>query len=68
LSDSKPGGDEETPVEAPRAAPVKRLNSHLLSAIPPERFFSQTVYLDSQFILAAPEMPFSQELIDTLEE
>ena len=36
--------------------------------ISPETFFSDPVYLDEQFILTAPEMPFSRELINALEE
>ena len=36
--------------------------------IPLDSYFSEPVYLESQFILAAPEMPFTGEMIKTLEE
>jgi HD-GYP domain-containing protein (c-di-GMP phosphodiesterase class II) len=36
--------------------------------IPPGSFFSQIVYLDSQFVLAAPEMSISPETIKALDE
>ncbi|MDR1506955.1 MAG: HD-GYP domain-containing protein [Treponema sp.] len=36
--------------------------------IPPESFFSKPVYLDNQFILTAPEVVFSRELIKALNE
>ena len=36
--------------------------------IPVNSYFSEPVYLENQFILAAPEMPISRELIKTLEE
>jgi HD-GYP domain-containing protein (c-di-GMP phosphodiesterase class II) len=56
VSDSNAAAAKSGP--AMRAYPVKD--------IPPGSFFSQTVYLDRQFLLAAPETPFLQELIDTL--
>jgi HD-GYP domain-containing protein (c-di-GMP phosphodiesterase class II) len=42
------------------------MRNYILKDIPPESFFSKTVYLDPQFILTAPEMPFSSQLIKTL--
>ena len=42
------------------------MNSYAVKDIPPESFFTKAVYLDSQFILTAPEMPFSAELIKNL--
>jgi hypothetical protein len=44
------------------------MKSFPVKDIPPDSFFSQLVYLDSQFVLAAPEMPFSSELIKVLQE
>jgi HD-GYP domain-containing protein (c-di-GMP phosphodiesterase class II) len=37
-----------------------------LDEIPADGFFSKTAYLDSHFVLAAPEMPFDSTLIETL--
>jgi HD-GYP domain-containing protein (c-di-GMP phosphodiesterase class II) len=42
------------------------MNSYSLGAIPPDSYFSRAVFLDGDFVLAAPEMPFSKELIDTI--
>jgi HD-GYP domain-containing protein (c-di-GMP phosphodiesterase class II) len=36
--------------------------------IPPNYFFTETVYLDDKFVVAAPEMPFTAELIQTLSD
>ncbi|MDR3174497.1 MAG: HD-GYP domain-containing protein [Treponema sp.] len=36
--------------------------------IPPNYFFSKTVYLDDDFVVAAPEMPFTPELIQILSD
>jgi HD-GYP domain-containing protein (c-di-GMP phosphodiesterase class II) len=47
---------------------VPRIKNFPVKDIPPDSFFSQLVYLDSQFILAAPEMPFTPEMIKTLRE
>ncbi|MDR1318259.1 MAG: HD-GYP domain-containing protein [Treponema sp.] len=44
------------------------MKKYSIKDIPPESYFTKMVYLDSQFILAAPEMPFSRELINTLLE
>jgi HD-GYP domain-containing protein (c-di-GMP phosphodiesterase class II) len=44
------------------------MKSYLLKDIPPESFFSKSVYLDNQFILAAPEMPFSADMAKALKE
>jgi HD-GYP domain-containing protein (c-di-GMP phosphodiesterase class II) len=44
------------------------LKSYTLKEIPPESFFSEPVYLDDQFILTAPEVRFSGDLIKILEE
>lgn len=44
------------------------MKSYNLKEIPPESFFSEPVYLDDQFILTAPEVRFSGELIKILEE
>jgi HD-GYP domain-containing protein (c-di-GMP phosphodiesterase class II) len=47
---------------------VPRIKNFPVKNIPPDSFFSQVVYLDSRFVLAAPEMPFTQEMIRTLQE
>jgi HD-GYP domain-containing protein (c-di-GMP phosphodiesterase class II) len=44
------------------------MNNFPLDGIPPSSYFSKPVYLDSQFLIAAPEMPFSTELIKTINE
>jgi len=44
------------------------MKKYSIRAITPEHFFSEPVYLDSHFILAAPEMPFTSGIIRTLEE
>jgi HD-GYP domain-containing protein (c-di-GMP phosphodiesterase class II) len=44
------------------------LKNYILKDIPVGSFFSKPVYLDTQFILTAPEVNFSQELISTLLE
>ena len=36
--------------------------------IPPNSYFSEPVYLEKHFPLAAPEMPFTREIINALEE
>ncbi|GHT57063.1 phosphohydrolase [Spirochaetia bacterium] len=38
------------------------MKSYPLGAIPPDSYFSQSVFLDDKFVLAAPETPFSPEL------
>ncbi len=42
------------------------MKGYIVKDIPPDSFFSTIAYLDNQFILAAPETPFSEELIRTL--
>jgi HD-GYP domain-containing protein (c-di-GMP phosphodiesterase class II) len=42
------------------------MKSHTVRDIPPNYFFTDTVYLDDEFVLAAPEMPFTAELIQSL--
>jgi HD-GYP domain-containing protein (c-di-GMP phosphodiesterase class II) len=42
------------------------MSKFIIKDIPPESFFSGPVYLDKKFILAAPEMPFSRELANTI--
>jgi HD-GYP domain-containing protein (c-di-GMP phosphodiesterase class II) len=44
------------------------LKNYTLKDIPAGSFFTKPVYLDTQFILTAPEVNFSQELITTLKE
>ncbi|MDR0623329.1 MAG: HD-GYP domain-containing protein [Treponema sp.] len=42
------------------------MRNYIITDIPPESYFSKAVYLDPQFILAAPETPFSSQLVKTL--
>jgi HD-GYP domain-containing protein (c-di-GMP phosphodiesterase class II) len=42
--------------------------SYPVAGIPPGSYFSETVYLDNRFVLAAPEMPFSREIISALQD
>jgi HD-GYP domain-containing protein (c-di-GMP phosphodiesterase class II) len=44
------------------------MKRYTVKDIPPNYFFSETVYLDDNFVVAAPEMPFTPELIQTLSE
>jgi HD-GYP domain-containing protein (c-di-GMP phosphodiesterase class II) len=60
LSDMK-APDEENPAQKP----VKK---YQVNEIKPEHFFSAPVYLDKQFILTAPEMRFTGEMIKALDE
>ena len=46
----------------------KKMKNYTGKEIPPGSFFSEPVFLERQFILAAPEMPFTQEMINALEE
>ena len=39
------------------------MKNFLVTEIPPDSFFAKGVYLDPSFILAAPEVPFSEDLI-----
>ena len=39
-----------------------------VKAIGLNSFFSETVYLDNAFVIAAPEMPFSKDIANTLEK
>jgi HD-GYP domain-containing protein (c-di-GMP phosphodiesterase class II) len=42
------------------------MKGYIVKDIPPESFFSTIAYLDNQFILTAPETPFSKGLIRAL--
>jgi HD-GYP domain-containing protein (c-di-GMP phosphodiesterase class II) len=42
------------------------MNRYAVNEITPESYFSKVVFLDSQFVLTAPEMPFSAALVNTL--
>ncbi|MDR3248882.1 MAG: HD-GYP domain-containing protein [Treponema sp.] len=44
------------------------MNWYALKDIPPNYFFTKTVFLDDDFVVAAPEMPITPELIQTLSE
>ncbi|MDR2159446.1 MAG: HD-GYP domain-containing protein [Treponema sp.] len=42
------------------------MKNYILKEIPPESYFSKAVYLDPQFILTAPEMAFSRDMVKAL--
>jgi HD-GYP domain-containing protein (c-di-GMP phosphodiesterase class II) len=42
------------------------MNKYAVNEITPESYYSKAVFLDSQFILTTPEMPFSAELVKNL--
>jgi HD-GYP domain-containing protein (c-di-GMP phosphodiesterase class II) len=44
------------------------MKNYLVEDIPEENFFSKPVYLDSQFVLAAPEMAFSGSIAKALKD
>jgi HD-GYP domain-containing protein (c-di-GMP phosphodiesterase class II) len=44
------------------------MKNYILGDIEIDSFFSKAVYLDNGFILAAPEMPFSEDLREILEK
>ena len=48
------------------AAENKKMKKYMLNEIPQGSFFSEPVFLDKQFIIAAPEMPFSKEITRAL--
>lgn len=43
------------------------MKKYVVKEIPLDSFFTKTVYLDESFVIAAPEMPFSEELSKSLE-
>ncbi|MDR1105552.1 MAG: HD-GYP domain-containing protein [Treponema sp.] len=42
------------------------MKNYLLKDIPPDSYFTKTVYLDDRFVIAAPEMPFTSDLVKIL--
>ncbi|MDR0656879.1 MAG: HD-GYP domain-containing protein [Treponema sp.] len=44
------------------------MRHYVLEEIPLNSYFSKTVYLDNQFILAAPETPFDEQLLKALQD
>ena len=42
------------------------MNKYIIRDIPKNSFFTKPLYLDKRFVLAAPEMPFSEELANSL--
>ncbi|MCL2805883.1 MAG: HD-GYP domain-containing protein [Treponema sp.] len=44
------------------------MNNYLIKEIQNKSFFSKIVYLDEAFVLTAPEMPFTEDLISLLEK
>ncbi|MCL2070372.1 MAG: HD-GYP domain-containing protein [Treponema sp.] len=58
--------EESGPVsETPQAVKMKKYG---INEIPPGSFFTEPLYLDKNFILAAPEMPFSSEMAKALKD
>jgi len=47
---------------------LETMKKYSVRAITAEHFFSEPVYLDKQFILTAPEMPFTSGIIRALED
>ena len=43
-----------------------KIKKYTLEEIPEDSFFTRTAYLDKHFVLAAPEMPFNANLINSL--
>ena len=54
--------------QAAKSAETKKMKKYKINDIPRDCFFSEPVFLDKKFTLAAPEMPFNQELINALAE
>jgi len=44
------------------------MSEYTIKEIPPNSFFSKTVYLDEGFIIAAPEMPFNKQMATVLQK
>ncbi|MCL2801236.1 MAG: HD-GYP domain-containing protein [Treponema sp.] len=44
------------------------MKNYLLTEIKPNSFFTKNTYLDQAFVLTAPEMPFTDELLSSLEK
>ena len=44
------------------------MNKFPVEGIPPSSYFSKTVYLDPHFVIAAPEMPITAELVSAISE
>ncbi|MDR2103483.1 MAG: HD-GYP domain-containing protein [Treponema sp.] len=44
------------------------MKTYLVQEIPLGSFFSEPVFIDDQFVLASPEMPFSEEIVQALKE
>ena len=44
------------------------MKDFLVKEITPNSFFTKTVYLDSSFVITAPEMPFTDEIARTLKK
>ena len=45
-----------------------QMKKYKIKEITPENFFSEPVFLDRQFILTAPEMPFTEAMIEALKD
>jgi HD-GYP domain-containing protein (c-di-GMP phosphodiesterase class II) len=51
-----------------KAQAFEKMKKYSIRAITPEYFFTEPVYLDRNFVLTAPEMPFTSGIIRALEE
>ena len=60
LSDTRPPEAEKTDSNS------SKMKKYGINEIPQGSFFSEPVFLEKQFILAAPEMPFTQEIVKAL--
>jgi len=49
-------------------AESKKMKKYGINDFPPGSFFSEPVFLEKHFVLAAPEMPFTREMIKALEQ
>ena len=53
---------------AGQEAAFQNMKKQSIKTIPHGSFFSEPVYLEKQFILTAPEMPFSEKMMQSLEK
>ena len=67
VTNADSGNRDSPPEPAVEAAGIKKMKKYDIKDIPHDSFFSEPVYLEKQFMLAAPEMPFSLEMKKALE-
>ena len=62
-------GENETETSGEKTEPdAPKMKKYGIKEIPIGSFFSEPVFLEKQFILAAPEMPITPEIIKALQE